>query len=95
MARIPVVRKSVLLQLAGEIVTAWALEHVTAAQATVMPSAETVPVPSAGDAADDVAIWIHPNDRPKSTVIGRWRYGSSAAGRTRNPAAIRSGSPGR
>jgi 3-phytase len=31
---------------------------------------ETEPVPSAGDAADDPAIWLHPQDRSLSTIIG-------------------------
>lgn len=31
---------------------------------------ETAPVPEAGDAADDSAIWIHPTDPSQSTIIG-------------------------
>lgn len=35
---------------------------------TVVPSVETVPVASYGDAADDPAIWVHP-DRPELSMI--------------------------
>lgn len=41
-----------------------------AAQATVLPTVETTPVPTGGDAADDAVVWIHPTDRTLSTVIG-------------------------
>jgi myo-inositol-hexaphosphate 3-phosphohydrolase len=37
--------------------------------AQVIPTVETAPVPSSGDAADDAAIWVHPLDRAQSTVI--------------------------
>ena len=37
--------------------------------AVVTPSAETVPVPSYGDAADDPAIWAHPTDPALSLVL--------------------------
>jgi 3-phytase len=37
---------------------------------SIRASAETPPVPSSDDAADDPAIWIHPQDRTKSLVIG-------------------------
>ena len=33
------------------------------------PSVETVPVPSRGDAADDAAIWIHPDALERSLVL--------------------------
>jgi 3-phytase len=36
----------------------------------VSPTAETDPVPSLGDAADDPAIWHHPTDLSKSRIIG-------------------------
>ena len=36
----------------------------------VSPLAETAPVESAGDAADDPAIWVHPEDPELSLVIG-------------------------
>lgn len=37
--------------------------------AVVLPTAETVPVDSFGDAADDPAIWAHPTDPAKSVVV--------------------------
>ncbi|MBI3977131.1 MAG: phytase [Chloroflexi bacterium] len=36
----------------------------------VAASAELAPVPSDGDAADDPAIWVHPTDPTRSTIIG-------------------------
>jgi 3-phytase len=36
----------------------------------VAPVAETDPVPSPGDAADDIAIWVHPSDKTKSVIVG-------------------------
>ena len=36
---------------------------------------ETEPVPSSGDAADDPAIWIHPDDPSKSLVLGTDKKG--------------------
>ncbi len=44
----------------------------------VTASVETVPVPSSGDAADDPAIWLHPTDLSKSTVIGTNKQGGIA-----------------
>ncbi|MEM7019686.1 MAG: phytase, partial [Pseudomonadota bacterium] len=38
--------------------------------AVVMPVAETHPVEIFGDAADDPAIWVHPDDPMKSLIIG-------------------------
>ncbi len=35
-----------------------------------LPTVETDPVPSGGDAADDAAIWVHPTDPQQSLVIG-------------------------
>ena len=40
------------------------------ATATVLPSVETEPVASHGDAADDPAIWVHPEHPELSVVIG-------------------------
>ena len=34
------------------------------------PTVETIPVPSGGDAADDMAIWVHPTQPALSLVIG-------------------------
>jgi len=46
--------------------------------AAITPSAETDPVPHAGDAADDAAVWIHPDDPAKSTIIGTDKLGGLA-----------------
>ena len=43
---------------------------VTETTAAVSPVAETTPVPSAGDAADDPAIWVHPQTPAQSLIIG-------------------------
>ncbi|WP_228529695.1 phytase [Diaphorobacter caeni] len=37
---------------------------------SVQPSAQTAPVATAGDAADDPAIWLHPGDPARSLVLG-------------------------
>jgi len=57
------------------ILSALALASACAAAAgpeppAVMPVAETPPVDSAGDAADDPAIWVHPGNPDLSLVIG-------------------------
>ncbi|RKZ52442.1 MAG: 3-phytase [Candidatus Parabeggiatoa sp. nov. 3] len=44
---------------------------IKAVQATV----ETKPVPASGDAADDPAIWIHPDEPARSVVIGTQKQG--------------------
>ncbi|CAG0996509.1 3-phytase [Phycisphaerales bacterium] len=41
-----------------------------AAPPNVTPSVETDPVPSAGDAADDPAIWVDPRDSAMSLIFG-------------------------
>ncbi|NWG15717.1 MAG: phytase [Chloroflexi bacterium] len=38
--------------------------------AAVTARLETIPVPTATDAADDPAIWVHPEDRALSLIIG-------------------------
>jgi myo-inositol-hexaphosphate 3-phosphohydrolase len=38
--------------------------------AQVLATVETAPIPGTPDAADDPAIWIHPTDPSKSTIIG-------------------------
>jgi 3-phytase len=38
--------------------------------ARVSATLETDPVPGTGDAADDAAIWVHPDDPARSVVIG-------------------------
>ena len=41
----------------------------------VSATVETLPVPATGDAADDSAIWIHPTDTARSTIIGTQKQG--------------------
>ena len=41
----------------------------------VLATVETQPVPATGDAADDPAIWIHPSDPARSTIIGTQKQG--------------------
>ncbi|MCI0336214.1 MAG: phytase [Acidobacteria bacterium] len=48
-----------------------AIESVTA-------TVETDPVPNNGDAADDPAIWVHPEDPASSTIIGTDKKGGLA-----------------
>jgi 3-phytase len=43
---------------------------VAGADFDVLPTLETPPAPSGGDAADDAAIWVHPTDRSLSVVVG-------------------------
>jgi 3-phytase len=65
-------RVSPLLWLAA-ITVAWlAFSPPAASQEIpqVVATAETEQVPNPGDAADDIAIWVHPADRSLSTVIG-------------------------
>jgi 3-phytase len=45
---------------------------------TVRATFETDPVPNGGDAADDPAIWVHPEDPARSTVIGTDKLGGLA-----------------
>ncbi len=47
----------------------------TVVRATPSAKAETTPVPTQGDAADDPAIWIHPLDPAKSRVLGTNKKG--------------------
>lgn len=51
-----------------------ALAAITQVHATV----ETAPMPDPGDAADDVAIWVHPTDPARSTIIGTNKRGGLA-----------------
>ncbi|RKZ93763.1 MAG: 3-phytase [Candidatus Parabeggiatoa sp. nov. 1] len=41
----------------------------------VSATVETKPVPASGDAADDPAIWVHPLDPAKSTILGTQKQG--------------------
>lgn len=42
------------------------------------PLRETEPVPHSGDAADDVAIWVHPTEPASSAIIGTDKLGGLA-----------------
>ncbi len=53
-------------------------ERSLAAVVTLDPIAETKPVPHSGDAADDPAIWLHPDDPARSTIIGTDKRGGMA-----------------
>ena len=46
------------------------LPILVAASGGVTAIVETQPVPSSGDAADDMAIWIHPQNTSQSIIIG-------------------------
>jgi 3-phytase len=56
------------------LVLSFALGGEFAVRATI----ETEPVPNEGDAADDPCIWVHPNDRARSVVIGTDKQGGLA-----------------
>ena len=43
-----------------------------------MATVETDPVPNGGDAADDPAIWVNPNDPAQSVIIGTDKRGGLA-----------------
>lgn len=45
-------------------------QPANAAVAQVPATVETAPIPGTPDAADDAAVWIHPTDPSKSTIIG-------------------------
>jgi 3-phytase len=45
---------------------------------TVMATVETDPVPNGGDAADDPAIWVNPDDPAQSVIIGTDKRGGLA-----------------
>jgi 3-phytase len=49
-----------------------------AALETVIATVETDPVPNGGDAADDPAIWVNPNDPAQSVIIGTDKRGGLA-----------------
>lgn len=44
----------------------------------VQATRETQPVPHTGDAADDMAVWVHPTDPSLSTIIGTDKLGGLA-----------------
>src|SRR3712207_202531 len=45
---------------------------------TGVPTGGTTPVSHGGDAADDAAIWVHPSDPARSTIIGTDKLGGIA-----------------
>src|SRR5262245_16128450 len=40
-----------------------------------LPRAETEPVPTRGDSADDPAVWVHPTDPARSLILGTNKQG--------------------
>jgi 3-phytase len=60
----------------GLVVTPAALS--AAALESVTATIETDPVPNGGDAADDPAIWVNPNDPAQSVIIGTDKRGGLA-----------------
>ena len=48
----------------------WAPPPPAAVLPIVRPLAQTDPVPRLGDAADDPAVWVHPEDPARSRVLG-------------------------
>ena len=68
----PAAGPSFVLALAAVLLALLSLQPDRSAEAafvSVLPTEETAPVPDAGDAADDPAIWIHPTNPSLSTVI--------------------------
>ena len=51
------------------------IKEITALK-QVMPTRETKPVPVSGDAADDLAIWVHPTDSAQSILITTQKQGA-------------------
>lgn len=47
-------------------------------EVTLPATVETDPVPHEGDAADDPAVWVHPKDPARSTIIGTDKRGGLA-----------------
>lgn len=58
---------------------------------TVYATVETTPVPSGGDAADDVAIWVHPTDVSMSAVVGTNKQGGGCGLQSSRSTALISG----
>ena len=73
------------VSLLGFCLLAFAAMRVTAGQAIpaaspekpleVSAAVETQPVPHDQDAADDLAVWIHPTEPAQSTIIGTDKQG--------------------
>ena len=57
--------------LSEEIAQREAMQYADSASVSVMhATVETTPVASSDDAADDPAIWVHPEDASKSLILG-------------------------
>jgi 3-phytase len=67
---------SLLLLTTGCQLLPGAAERIPEGVSEVPAVAETEPVRNPGDAADDPAIWIHPEDTSRSTVIGTDKQGA-------------------
>src|SRR6266496_2265600 len=67
------------LFLAGAIAVGWAASWPaqSVAATTAQPEArvQTAPVPHKGDAADDPAVWIHPQQPELSLILGTDKQG--------------------
>src|SRR5688572_19273536 len=66
---IPLLALAIVLLGSGPVGPDAAAAPLLATTATVAAAVETEPVPHIGDAADDLAIWIHPTDPALSTII--------------------------
>ncbi|MFQ6026838.1 MAG: phytase, partial [Dehalococcoidia bacterium] len=68
----------VTAQNADNLESAYSTETSATPSGVLAPTVETDPVPHSGDAADDIAIWVHPSDVNQSTVIGTDKQGGIA-----------------
>jgi myo-inositol-hexaphosphate 3-phosphohydrolase len=75
-------RRSLVLAILGLLVLAGCSEAPLDTHHSdpflVIPAAETEPMPHTGDSADDPAIWVHPIDPARSTIIGTDKRGGLA-----------------
>jgi 3-phytase len=65
-----------LALLAGAVTVPSVAAQAAAPPSEVSATVETQPVAHSGDAADDVAIWVHPTNASASTVIGTDKLGA-------------------
>ncbi len=68
--RLMLTSKSVAGLAAAGLIVGLTAPVASAAVVQVPATVETAPIPGTPDAADDPAIWIHPTDPSKSTIIG-------------------------
>jgi myo-inositol-hexaphosphate 3-phosphohydrolase len=66
----PAALSSVAVLAVAGLLVALVAPVANAAVVQVSATVETAPMHGTGDAADDAAIWIHPTDPSKSTIIG-------------------------